>query len=88
MDPIGFFYLRKFPGSVDEKIDPKVSGFFQNISTQHFAGQDPFMFPNQLGGVIVSRGFFDHLTPGDEMSELFASSQGILGGSSQLVSGS
>eukprot|EP00434_Breviolum_minutum_P035990 symbB.v1.2.031874.t1/scaffold3748.1/size51016/2 len=56
--------------------------FFLGAPTVAYsAGQDPFMFPNQLGGVIVSRGFFDHLTPGDEMRN--SCSQGILGGSSQ-----
>ena len=36
--------------------------FFLGVPTVAYSpGQDPFMFPNHLGGVIVSRGFFDHL---------------------------
>lgn len=36
--------------------------FFLGVPTVAYSpGHEPFMFPNQLGGVVVSRGFFDHV---------------------------
>ncbi|CAK9104880.1 Hypothetical protein (Fragment), partial [Durusdinium trenchii] len=36
--------------------------FYLGVPTVAYSpGQEPFMFPNQLGGVIISRGFFDHV---------------------------
>eukprot|EP00438_Fugacium_kawagutii_P013410 Skav224374 [mRNA] locus=scaffold1155:13245:13700:+ [translate_table: standard] len=36
--------------------------FFLGVPTVAYSpGHEPFMFPNQLGGVIVSRGIFDHI---------------------------
>lgn len=36
--------------------------FYLGVPTVAYSpGEQPFMFPNQLAGVIVSRGFFDHV---------------------------